>query len=277
VASTAAGRSRDPQLLTIEISLPREGFFRGRAAPVLDLDVQIKLTNNSDKIALTFPQPKMDPLGLLAFEMHMLGMPTGEKAKPGAPQKTRILRSPPITPVDDLPQTPEVTLAPKESKQFIVDIGGWFAVKAAGKYEITCQFQDVRSNTIQFEVFPLKRVDVPAHLLLGNIADYERGKPAFPFMFYITRGPGRYDAVIYLTRHGKGGYEHYEPRWLGQIAPDKMPQMKTKGAKVALVVPDKRNARVSWKYLIDFGTRPIIVKGDKVVHEPGAAPAVSID
>jgi hypothetical protein len=277
LASASTATAADHSNLAVEIKLSNERFFRGANAPVKDLDVTVVLSNTSDKIALTVPQPRMDPVGIVDFEVDLLGVPTGVPATGDEPEKTRILRAPGIQPVDTILPAPNVFLGPKESKEFTIDIGGWFAIRAAGRYQATCLFEDARSNTVEFEVLPLKRVDVPAHLLLGRLEDYERGGPDFPFMFYVTRGPGRFDTILFLTRHGTGADEHYEPRWLGQIATDAMPQMVTQEAKVGLVVPDKKNDSVSWKYVVDFGRRPVIVTGDKIVHTPGSGPTASVE
>jgi hypothetical protein len=277
MALTALAPAADDSLCEVAIALANPAYFRGGTDPVKDLKVTVTLKNRSDTIYLALPEPMMDPLGALDFEVHLLGAPTGVARTEATPERTRILRCPTIVPVGELSETPAVTIRPQESKVFTVDAGHWYDIKAAGKYELVCLFQDARSNAVEFEVLPVKRVDVPAHLLLGKLSEYERGNPDFPFMFYITRGPGRFDTIVYLTREGEGGYEHYEAHWLGQISTKQLPQVQTQGAKIGLVVPDKANAAVSWTYVIDFGRKPEQVKGEKVSHEPGSAPQVSFD
>jgi hypothetical protein len=279
---TASAQASDEEVLSVRIGLDKEAFMRGGTDPVADLKVNVTLTNLSDKIELVLPLMEMDPQGIVEFEIALLGAPTGVIAADETPEKTPILRNPAIQPVDTIPPVPGISIPPSGSKQVTLNVGGWYDIKAAGKYEMTCvfsgaQLKGIRSNTIEFEVLPIKRIDVPAHDLIANLGDYERDNPDYPFMFYITRGPGRFDNILYLTREGKGGYEHYEYHWLGQISPDKLPEMKTSGSRVALVVPDKTNDNVSWTYEVDFAKHPIVVKGEKVVHEPGSIPQVSLD
>jgi len=275
IAPAAAGGESD-RPLTLSIKLPGERFIRGAQEPVEGLVATLTVTNTSSVIAASFPCPKMDPLGNVQFEIYLLGAPAGVPKAADTPEKTLIKRSPGLQPVGDRADHPPVSLAPGESKEFALDVGRWYDIKAAGKYEMTCLFQDVRSNTVAFEVLPLKRVDVPSDLLVSRLGDYERGWPDFPFMFYITRGPGWFDMIVFLTREGKGGAEHYELHRLGEISPGHAPEMAVDGARVGLIVPDKRNAAVSWRYLVDFAARPVAVKGEKIVHEPNERPALSL-
>lgn len=262
--------------LELAIKLPGESFIRGAQEPVEGLLVTLTVTNRSKVIAASFPRPVMDPLGNVLFEVNLLGAPAGIPKTPDTPERTLIRRNPGVQPVGNRADHPPVSLGPGESKEFVLDVGRWYDIKAAGRYEMTCIFQDVRSNTVTFEVLPLKRVDVPSDLLMNRLEDYERGWPDFPFMFYVTRGPGWFDTIVFLSREGKGLDSHYELHRLGEISPGHLPEMVVEGPRVGLLVPDKRNAAVSWRYIIDFSVRPIAVKGEKLIHEPNERPPLTL-
>ena len=216
----------------------------------------------------------------LSFEVHLLGAPTGVRETEETPARTLVPRCPLPVPVSGLASSPAVTLGPGESKDFKVDVGAWYAIRQAGRYEISATYENERSDPVEFEVLPLKVVNMRARMLVSRVTDFERRGAVYPFMFYVVRGGGRFDEVVYRVRRGRGGDEHYEYHRLSETAPGKMPQMVTSREKpgvVGVLVPDKRNDSLSRLFTVDLSVRPLRVSGKEIGHDPGQAPRVSID
>jgi hypothetical protein len=261
----------------IKIELPARSFIRGGLDPVLGLVATVTISNNSIT-SLTLPSPTLDPVGGTEFEVHLIGAPYGVKETPETPARTVIKRHVRLQPVGkDVPEIPGYTIAPGSSKEFRLDVGRNYRFKAAGRYEMACLYQGLRSNSVEFEVLPLKRVDLIPPVFVPQIGDYESGEPDFPFMFYIAPGQDRFDQIVYLMRSDSGPYEHYEYHRLGQVAPGVTPEMVVSGSMVGLLVPDKTNDNLTRFYVVDFGAMPMKATGEEFLHEPGSGPSMSVD
>jgi len=285
---------------SVSISLPggKQTFHRGGlepAAPVNGLIITVTVTNTYADLPLTLPRPELVPhdgVGLskageselrassgLIFDMHLLGAPTGVRRTDKTPERTAIPRNPLAVPVTGLGPRPGVTLGPGESKGFPVNVGSWYGIRKAGRYEMSCMFNGRRSNVVKFEVLPLKILNARARTLLARLEDFERGGEDYPFMFYVVRGDGRFNEVVYRVRRGGGADEHYEYHRLAEIAPGTVPQMVTdseKPGRVGLLVPDKRNDRLSRIFTVDLGVLPMRVSGKEVGHEAGRPPQLAL-
>ncbi|MHC4247766.1 MAG: hypothetical protein ACYS9X_01430 [Planctomycetota bacterium] len=289
-----------PGGFSVKIALPdgKETFHRGGldpAAPVNGLIVTVTITNTLDDLAVTLPMPELTPYGGvgfaraqtvseggsvgLAFEIDLMGAPTGVRKTDDTPERTGVPRNPLAVPLTSLAPQPAVTLGPGESKDFRANVGSWYAVRKAGRYEMSCMFENQRSNAIEFEVLPLKVVNTRAAILVGRVEDFERNGSDYPFMFYVAHGDGRFDEVVYLVRRGTGADERYEYHRLAEMAPGTVPQMVTdpeKPGRVGLLVPDKRNASLSRIFTVDMGILPMRVSGKEVGHEPGRPPQLAL-
>jgi hypothetical protein len=163
----------------------------------------------------------------------------------------------------------------KNSESFELNVGRHYDIRAAGRYEMTCVFQNQRSNTVEFEVLPLKRVDATVQRLLERLESFEIGGPGFPYMIYQCQGAGRYDELVCLVRETRSGAERHEFRRISELPRGAVPRMVVDGEygeRVGLVVPHKRHEGVSYIFALDFGKRPIRVEGRQVTHEPGMPP-----
>ncbi len=291
--STPAGALEDaPRVrrFEVQIALPegKNKFYRGgldSASPARGLVVTVTLTNPTADLPVNLRRPMLAVWGGIEFNVFLLGAPTGEVRTRRTPERTRIKRSPLLQPVGTRPEAPEMTLKPGESRRFEVPVGPWFAFKQAGKYEMSCRIGPERSNTVEFEVLPLRVVSMPVRHLISRIDDFERGGPDFPYMFYVVHGGGRFDEIVYIVRRPSvrtadgeklpsGSYEYHR---LGDIAPGTLPEMITSTTRVGVVgllVPDKRSDSLSRIYLLDLGRRPMVVTGRQVVHPPGVPPTL---
>jgi len=289
-----------PELFSVSISLPdgKQTFHRGGlepAAPVNGLIITVTVTNTFGDLPITLPKPELaahNGVSLakvgesevrastgLIFDVHLLGAPTGVRMTDETPERTVIPRNPLAVPVTALGPQPGVTLEPGESKGFPVNVGSWYGIRKAGRYEMSCMFNSRRSNVIEFEVLPLKVVNARARTLLARLEDFERGGEDYPFMFYVVRGDERFDEVVYRVRRGSGADEHYEYHRLSEIAPGTVPQMVTdseKPGRVGLLVPDKRNEKLSRIFTVDLGVLPMRVSGKEVGHEAGQPPQLTL-
>ena len=285
---------------SVSIALPdgKTAFHRGGpdpAAPVNGLTVTLTVTNTFGDLPITLPAPEITPYGGvgfarektvteggslgLAFDVHLLGAPTGVERTEKTPERTRVTRSPLAVPLTNVPVQPGVTLGPGESKDFRVNVGSWYAVRKAGRYEMSCVFENQRSNAVEFEVLPLKSVNVRARNLVRRVEDFERGGEDYPFMFYVVHGDGRFDEIVYRVRRGGGGDRHYEYHRLAEATPGTVPQMVTdpdKPGRIGVLVPDKRNDKLSRIFTIDLGILPMQVSGKEVAHEPGSPPQLTL-
>ncbi len=290
-----------PARFSVKVALPdgKDTFHRGgadSAAPVNGLIVTVTLTNTFGDLPITLPKPELTPHGGvaltrtktvaeggssgLACEIHLIGAPTGVRKTDETPERIRVLRDPLVVPVSGLGAPPAVTIPPEESRDFQVNVGSWYAVRKAGRYEMTCVFENERSNTIEFEVLPLKVVNAQARTLFSRVDDFERRGEDYPFMFFVAHGNGRFDEVVYRVRRGHGEDEHYEYHRLSEIAPGTVPQMVASADKpglVGLLVPDKRNDSLSRIFTVDLGVLPMRVSGREVGHEPGQPPQLTLD
>ena len=262
--------------LELGIELPAEQFIRGCLDPVEGLEVTLTVSNRTITPA-SLPEPRLGPVGGADFEVHLVGAPYGVPQAEDAPARTPVGRHPRRQPVGDVDEIAAFTLKPGESRQFRLNAGSHYNFRAAGRYEMTCLFAGKRSNTVTFEVLPLKRVDVIPPVLLSRLADYECGEPGFPFMFYIVEGQDRFDEIIFVTRAGKGPYEHFEYRRLAKVAVGVTPDVVVAGSKVGLLVPDKTSKYKTRFFVVDFGAVPLEVKGEEFVHEPGRGPELTVD
>lgn len=289
-----------PLGFSVSIALPagKEVFHRGgleSSAPVNGLTVTVTLTNTFADLPVTLPKPELTPHGGveatstktaagggsegLTFSIHLLGAPTGVRKTDETPERTAIPRNPLAVPLTMLAAQPGVTLRPGESKGFGVNVGSWYAVRKAGRYEMSCTFNNQRSNVITFEVAPLKVVKASARTLIARMEDYERGGEDYPFMFYVVHGDGRFNEVVYRVRRGEDADEHYEFHRLSEIAPGTLPQMVTSSDKPGLVgvlVPDKRNDKLSRIFTVDLGVLPLRVSGREIGHEAGKPPQLTL-
>ena len=281
LAPEAAGQSpgAKPQVVKVALSLARPGYYRGgddAAACVGGLVATITITNSSSIVVMSVPTPRLAPYGgSTDFERHLVGLPTGSPAGARAAKQTRILRHPSLVPTEDRVAVPDVALAPNESREFHLDVGSQYRIDMPGKYEMTCVYLSERSNPVEFEVYPVRRVDVTSDRLLETLEDYECGPATFPVMFYVTVGRMRYDDIVCLVREGRLG--HYEFYRIGQIAHNKMPQVVTSGPRVGLLVPDTRSRTVSRLYTVDLTVRPVQFAGSLIVHEEGTPPDLTED
>lgn len=276
LALTVPARAAEGEL-ELRIDLPAESFVRGCLDPVEGLVATLTVTNNAIT-ASSLPVPRLDPVGGTEFEVYLAGAPYGIPTTPETPARTPVRRHVRLQPVGgNVMRIPGYTVKPGRSKEFELNVGRNYAFKAAGRYEMTCLYQGARSNTVTFEVLPLKRVDVLATVLLDRLEDYEAGEPDFPFMFYITQGQDRFDHIIYLVRAGSGAYEHYDCHVLAKVAPGVLPEMTVAGSKVGLLVPDKTNDSKTRFFVVDFGAMPMKATGEEFVHEPGSGPSMSVD
>ena len=220
----------------------------------------------------------LDPVGGTDFEVHLIGAPYGVPKTPETPARTLIKRHVKLQPVGkDLPELPGFTIDPGASKEFRLNVGRHYRFRAAGRYEMACLYQGLRSNSVEFEVLPLKRVDLIPPVFLPQIGDYESGEPDFPFMFYIAPGQDRFDQIVYLMRSDSGPYEHYEFHRLSQVAVGVTPEMVVSGSKVGILVPDKTNDNLTRFYVVDFGAMPMKTTGKEFLHEPDSGPSMSVD
>jgi hypothetical protein len=289
-----------PGGFSVSIALPngREVFHRGgleSSSPVNGLIVTVTLTNTFPNLPVTLPKPELTAHGGigfsraksedeggssgLAFNIHLLGAPTGVRKTDETPERTIVSRNPPAVPLTILGAQPAVTLKVGESKGFPVNVGSWYGIRKAGRYEMSCMFNNQRSNVIEFEVLPLKVVNTRARTLVARVEDFERRGEDYPFMFYVVRGDSRFNEVVYRVRRGSGADEHFEHHRLSEIAPGVVPQMVTDPAKpgrVGLLVPDKRSDEVSRIFTVDLGVRPMRVSGKEVGHEPGQPPQLTL-
>lgn len=224
-----------------------------------------------------FPAPNMGPAGGVRFDIYLqapaITEPTEPEAEPAAVAKrARIIRSPPLQPTGRGTFFNDVSLAPQESRSFRLNVGKAFAIREPGRYEITAVFQGVRSQTLEFEVAPIKRVSVRVDRLLERIEDYERGKPTFSHMFYIVPTGSRYDLVFALYRIGSGRESHYERKDICRIRVGASPQMVSAGSRVGLLVADRWRSGLYYRYVIDFGQSPIHVERDRYEFEQAGRP-----
>lgn len=224
-----------------------------------------------------FPAPNMGPEGGVRFDIFRqapaIVEPTEPEAEPAAAAKrARIIRSPPLQPTGRGTFFNDVSLAPQESRSFRLNAGKAFAIREPGRYEITAVFQGVRSQTLEFEVAPLKRVSVRVDRLLERIEDYERGKPTFSHMFYIVPTGSRYDLVFALYRIGSGRESHYERKDICRIRVGASPQMVSAGSRVGLLVADRWRSGLYYRYIVDFEQSPIHVERDRYEFEQAGRP-----
>lgn len=277
LAFAGGAPAAEKEFMAVKIELPAESFIRGGLDPVQGLVATVTVSNTSTTL-LTLPSPVLDPVGGTDFEVHLIGAPYGVPKTPETPARTLIKRHVKLQPVGkDLPELPGFTIDPGASKEFRLNVGRHYRFRAAGRYEMACLYQGLRSNSVEFEVLPLKRVDLIPPVFLPQIGDYESGEPDFPFMFYITQGQDRFDHIIYLVRAGSGAYEHYDVHGLGKVAPGVLPEMTVAGSKVGLLVPDKTNDNKTRFFVVDFGSVPMKAAGEEFVHEPGSGPSMSVD
>ena len=224
-----------------------------------------------------FTAPNMGPEGQVRFDIFRqapaITEPTEPEAEPAAAVKrARIVRSPPLQPTGRGTFFNDVSLAPQESQSFRLNAGKAFAIREPGRYEITAVFQGVRSQTLEFEVAPIKRVGVPVDRLLERIEDYERGKPIFSHMFYIVPTRSRYDLVFALYRIGSGRESHYERKDICRIRVGASPQMVSDGSRVGLLVADRLRSGLYYRYIVDFDESPIRVERDRYEFEQAGRP-----
>lgn len=277
LAGGALGGESQGSGLELRIELPQESFMRGNLDPVQGLIVTLTVTNKAITPS-SLPEPRLDPLGGTDFEIYLKGAPYGVPTTPQTPARTPVKRHVALQPVGgNVTRIPGHTIAPGASKQFKLNVGRNYAFRVAGRYEMTCLYQGERSNSVTFEVLPLKRVDVIPPVLLMHLADYELGVPDFPFMFYIAEGQDRFDQIIYLVRRGKGAYEHFEYHGLAKVAPGVTPEMMVAGLKVGVLVPDKTNDNLTRFFLLDFGPIPMKVESEEFIHDPGRGPSMTLD
>jgi hypothetical protein len=275
LAASVAAAKAGPWI-ELRIELPAERFIRGGLDPAEGLEPTLTVSNVS-ALVLSMPEPRLDPVGGTDFEVYLIGTPYGVPASADTPARTRVKRNPWLQPVGNVGKPPGFTLKPGESKQFRLNVGRNYNFRAAGRYEMSCLYEAEHSNTVAFEVLPLKRVDVIPHMLLMNLDDYERGEPDFPFMFYITQGHGRFDEIVYLMRAGAGVYEHYQYHRLAEVAVGVTPEMVVSGSKVGVLVPDKANEHRSWFFTVDFDPLPIRTTSEEFLHDPGEGPSLTVD
>jgi len=135
-----------PEGFSVSIALPegKEVFHRGgleSSAPVNGLIVTVTLTNTFADLPVTLPKPELTANGGigfsraktegeggslgLAFNLHLLGAPTGVRKTDATPERTIVLRNPPAVPLTSLAAPPAVTLEVGESKGFKVNVGSW--------------------------------------------------------------------------------------------------------------------------------------------------------
>ena len=286
LVATDAGALEDAAAIrsfSVQISLEKERYYRGGidpAAPVKDLIVTVTLTNLFKDIATSLPTPDLRPTGGIEFQIHPVRTGAEEPEAGKKPRRKPIPRRPLPLPVDERVEFTGVTLAGGESKQFKVNVGPWYAIRRAGKYEMSCKFENERSSAISFEVLPLKVTNVRARALISHINDFERDGPDYPFMFYVVHGGDRFDEVVYLVRRGRGADESYEYHRLSEIAPGRVPDMIVSAAKPGLVgvlVPDKRSDDLSRLFVINFATSPIKRQGRQIAHAAGQPPTLEVD
>ena len=229
----------------------------------------IEYKSVKEGLTANFPAPSLGGEDTISFEIVKLGGTTGEKAaEDGGDQanmKKTIARSPPqiSTGRTTIPNT--VTLAPEQSKEFQIEVGKYYNIQDAGVYEVTALFQSVGSNTVMFEVLPVKKVNVRKDQLLRDIRTYERGLPKYAYMFYICPTSRRWDELFYMVRHGKGEGEKFEQRDLCTLKRGSFPQVATLGRdggdqKIAFLVDDRADAGLRWLYIIDFSRKPVHVE-----------------
>ncbi len=226
-----------------------------------------------------FPAPNMGPEGGVRFDIFRQVPAIVEPTEPEleaepavAAKRARIIRSPPLQPTGRGTFFNDVSLAPQESRSFRLNAGKAFAIREPGRYEITAIFQGVRSQTLEFEVAPIKRVSVRVDRLLERIEDYERGKPTFSHMFYIVPTGSRYDLVFALYRIGSGRESHYERKDICRIRVGASPQMVSAGSRVGLLVADRWRSGLYYRYVVDFEQSPIHVERDRYEFEQAGRP-----
>lgn len=270
----AAAQEGDP-FLRIVISLDRQVYFRGQADPVHNLIVNMKVTNTSEneKIHAHFPVPELGPEDKVRFEIYKKGVATGEQVTgivgaAAAAASTKIVRSPAPQPTGRESFHNTVSVKPGDSQSFRLNPGKYYNMRDAGTYEMTAIFQGVRSNTVTFEVAPIKRVDVRSERLLRDIKTYERGEPGYAYMFYISPTGAPWDAIFFLHRVGTGHEITYERHDLCRIKVRTFPGVATIGRRVALLCADKTTPGLYFLYEVDFDKKPIAVTRTR--HDVGS-------
>lgn len=214
-AATAAAQD-----LSLTLSLPRENYIRGTQVPVEGLVATLTIANSSN-VAVLVPKPVIHPEaapGMAASAAIRWMDPEGGDgleiprvaglAAPFVPTEVENLR------VEGNGQV-----------QVSINIGRHYLIRRPGTYEMSIRYREMESNTVSFTVLPLRKLTLPADLIIDRIREVEWGDPDYNEMFYVVRSPRAWDEVVLVQRIGKNKAFPMTLTGIGYLAKGTMPEI----------------------------------------------------
>ncbi|MCX7803548.1 MAG: hypothetical protein N3A38_00005, partial [Planctomycetota bacterium] len=209
--------------LDIKIRLPKaETYIRGETDPVLDLKIEVTISNVMPKddpvrgIGELYRPVKLSPHDFIQFEILPVEDVAAEGGEGGGEPKPKpkpIRRDMPLLPAEPENLRDSKYLGPGESETVVVDAGRHYLIDRPGIYSIKARMfgpNGIVSNEEKFRVLPFKKVDQSAAELERLWKQYERDRLEFPFMVYQVRTNAAFDEVIYVQRVVNSRTDHYE-------------------------------------------------------------------
>ena len=221
--------------ISLAISLPGDTFIRGANIPVEGLTVTMTITNGTGA-ALLLPKPEIHPLAAPAMAAKATIKPVGEKADKAEP-------IPVISGMEKsyMPEAVEtLRIETGKTVDVTLNVGKFYLIRRAGKYEMTITYRGVESNAVQFTVLPLRRLEIPGDLILKRINDIEWGDPNYDDMFYVAQSARAWGEIYLVQRVGIKADYPLVINTVGALAAGAMPEMTMPAPRVfILVYPEK--------------------------------------
>lgn len=241
---------------------------------------------NKNSMSIAYVPPALGPHDLVEFVIKKV--PEGEAQGDGAPKPKAAPRDMLVQHTAPSDYVPTAYLAAgATSPEFLLPAGQWYRIDEPGEYTIKAivrgigqsqsESKTVESNEERFRVLPYKIVTRKIDRIQDFWEEYERGHPAFEYMFYELQTNAAYREVYYVQKVMNRGLEKWEWHRLCTVDPfSKVQVAQVNPKKVAILAKH-------WKgdaglYQVDFAsTDPKIESKTIKLAGDQAPPALKVE
>jgi hypothetical protein len=240
---------------------------------------------NKDSLGVSYTAPKLgsnDDIKFIITRLPEEGETVPADAKPvevSVDIRTCYVGNSEVVPGSYVP-------AGETSQVYKLPVGKYYLVRDPGKYSIKAILPmigdnqkpsgHVESNEETFRVLPFKIVDMKFEDLKRHWVEFERGIPAFDYMFYQVKTSGGWNQVYYLQRIPVRDDSHWEWTPLCTVKANGKVQIAQVGyKKVALVIPQQDGT--AGFYTLDFHSIGPKVTAKTIALKDGVLPKLKVE